>query len=171
MALRVTDIIRSLDSHLTRPVILAEQSSPKPSYPYIAIKEIVSFIPTGGRPSNYDEDLVEDINRVSTSQPTMSLSLTAYGNDFDNTSGLIQQAHDWFTFTGYRQLKEAGYVVAEIQSVMNRDSLIVDDYERKRGFDVILRFVHTQSRVVEEIKVVKGTINNKPFKKEVTIID
>lgn len=161
--MRVIDILGLLDAALDRPVIMAEQSGRKPTYPYLAIKELVSYIPTGGRPSEYDEDLPEDIRRTSTTQPSISLSLTAYGNEFANTGELIQQAFDWFSFTGRQTLKDAGYVVAEIQSIMNRDSLIVEDYERKRGFDVRLRFVHTQSRIVEEIKVVKGRVNDDPF--------
>lgn len=169
--MRAIDILKGLDGYLPHPVIFAEQAGPKPPYPYIAIKEMISFIPAAGLPSIRDEDIPIDIKRTSSSQPTMSLSITAYGRDILETSELVQHAHDWFSFAGYRFLKEVGYVVANLQSIMNRDSLIVDDYERKRGFDVILRFVHEQSRIVEEIKVVKGTVNNKPFIKEVKIID
>lgn len=161
--MRVIDIQNALDDYLSRPVILAEQNGPRPTYPYISIKEMISFIPASGHASITDADLIDDIERTATTQPKMSLSLTAYGKEFQDTSTLIQQAHNWFTFTGYQSLKDLGLVVAEVQAVMNRDSLIVEDYERKRGFDVILRFVHKQSKIVEEIKVVKGSINDNPF--------
>lgn len=161
--MRETEVLKGLDDYLSYPVIFAEQAGPKPSYPYISIKETMSFIPAGNQPFITDEDLPEDIKRTATSQPTMSLSITAYSDTLNDASDVAQQAHDWFTFGGYRLLKEAGLVVADIESVMNRDSLIVDDYERRRGFDVILRFVHSISRVVEEIKVVKGKVNDDPF--------
>lgn len=152
--MRATEVLRGLELHLSHPVIFAEQSASKPPYPYIAIKEMISFIPSGNHPSIIDEALSEDVKRTITSQPTMSLSITAYGETLYDSSALIQQAHDWFTFNGRRTLKEIGYVVAEIHSVMNRDSLIVDEYERRRGFDVILRFVHKQMQIIEEIKAV-----------------
>lgn len=169
--MQATDIIKGLEGYLSCPVIFAEQAAPKPPYPYVTIKELVSFIPASGQGVISDEDLPEDIKRTSTSQPTMSLSVTVFGTDILETGELAQMTHDWFAFAGYRYLKEKGYVIADIQSIMNRDSLVVDDYERKRGFDVKIRFIHSRSRIVEEIKVVKGTINNKSFTKEVNIID
>lgn len=161
--MRAADILNVLELGIPTTVIFAEQAGPKPDYPYIAIKETSSFNPATNQPYITDEDLPEDIKRMATSQPTMSLSVTSYGSTIQDATELAQQVHDWFTFGGYRMLKEKGYVVADIQSVMNRDSLMVDDYERRRGFDIILRFVHTQSRIVEEIKVVKGKVNKSPF--------
>lgn len=163
MVLRATDILNRLNEHLTHPVIFAEQAGPKPPYPYISIKETISFIPAAGHPFLTDEDLIDDIKRIATSQPKMSLSITAFGKEFSDVSMLILQTHDWFTFDGYRELKELGYVVADVHSVMSRDSLIVDDYERRQGFDVSLRFVHRQNRIIEEIKVVKGLVNHDHF--------
>lgn len=153
--MRVTEIQRELEKGLSRPVILAEQSSKKPKYPYATVKVIVPFDPSGAHPSITDRDLENDIERTATSQPQMSLSVTIFGKSFDDSFQLAQQAHDWFAFKGYRDLKDMGYVVASIEPIMNRDSLIIDDYERRQGFDISLRFVHRQSRVVEEIKSVK----------------
>lgn len=161
--MRITDIFKKLEEHMDCPVIFSDQAGPKPSYPYITINETVSYIPARGQSTVQEEHLTEDIKVTASSQPTVSLSITAYSNTIPESIEVAQKAYDWFDFVGYYQLKRDGYVVVEVQSIMNRDSLIVDDYERKRGFDVELRFVHEQTRIDEEIKVVKGTINNRPF--------
>src|SRR5690554_3377639 len=142
--MRVIEIIQQLQDYLNHPVILSNQAAPRPPYPYIAVTETSPFIPAGQTIIN--EPLEEDIKQVSISQPTMVLSVTAYGKEFSETSQLAQWAHNWFSFIGYRVLKELGYIIESLGSVDNRDTLLVDEYERRRGFDVTLRFVHTQER-------------------------
>lgn len=150
----VNDIITALEEYLDKPVIFTNQAAPKPPYPYIGVTETSAFIPAPGLPSVENEHLPEDINQIATSQPTKVLSITAYGLGISETAELAQQARDWFDFVGYRTLKEMGVTVADLGATGNRDTLIVDDYERRRGFDVTLRFVHRQERLLEEIKTV-----------------
>lgn len=144
----MTDLINELSSYLSRPVILADQSAPKPKYPYIAIKEMINHIPA---PQSIT---TEEDKQKSHSQATKPLSITAYSKDFNDVNDLINKVFNWFEFTGYRTLKNLGYVVERVESIMNRDSLIVDDYERRRGFDVILRFTHEIERDLEVIEEV-----------------
>lgn len=151
----MTDLINALKEYLERPVILADQSAPKPDYPYIAIKEMINHIPS-------PESITTAENKqTSTSQPTKSLSITAYSKSFNDVSELITRTYDWFRFVGYRKLKELGYVVERMEPIMNRDSLIVDDYERRRGFDVILRFVHQIERDFDVIETVDYEIKGR----------
>lgn len=152
--MRVIEIVNRLQTHISRPVILADQASPKPSYPYVGIKETSSFIPQPGQPVIRNDPLPQDISQVATSQPTMVLSVTVYSKSFQEADALSHQVYDWFSFTGEQVLKDAGFVVVDITAITNRDSLIVDDYERRRGFDVTLRFVYEQWRNVEEIQTV-----------------
>lgn len=162
--MRVSEIIDMLSAEVGSPVILTNQAAPRPPYPYIGVTETIPFQPGPRSLENVPEPI--DIKQVASQQATMTLSVTAYGSDFAATMELAQKAHDWFSFTGYQALKEAGYVVASIGDIDNRDTLLVDDYERRRGFDVVLRFVHTQERTVEEVKKVKGKMNNLPFEAE-----
>lgn len=153
--MRVSEIVDLLQSHIGRPVILADQAAPKPPYPYVVVKATSTFIPQPGQPSIVEEPLQLDIRRLATSQPTMVLSVTVYSGDFQSAETLSQQVHNWFSFSGHQQLKDAGFVVVDITGITNRDSLIVDDYERRRGFDVTLRFTHVQESVVEAIEDVQ----------------
>lgn len=147
--MRVSEIIDMLSAEVGSPVILTNQAAPRPPYPYIGVTETIPFQPGPRSIKNVPEPT--DIKQVASQQATMTLSVTAYGSDFADTMELAQKAYDWFSFTGYRALKDAGYVVESLGAVDNRDTLIVDDYERRRGFDVTIRFVHQQERIVEEI--------------------
>lgn len=152
-------ILEELEKSIPYTVIFADQAGPKPKHPYMALKVLVDNISNGHHPSILTEDLGGNVEQSATTQPTMSLSITAYGLSFDETNNLIQSAHDWFKFTGYRTLKRKGLVVASIESIMNRDSLIVDDYERRRGFDVMIRYVHVIKRETESIQSVDLEFN------------
>ena len=158
--LPVTDLINALSAYIDKPVIFSDQAAPKPPYPFISVKITSQFIPEPGQPEIENEDQPEDIKQTATSQPTMVMSVTEYTNSLAAAGELAQVAHDWFEFAGYHQLKDIGFVLADITGITNRDSLIIDDYERRRGFDVTLRFVHSVERIIEEIKKVEGTIND-----------
>jgi len=162
--MRASDIITRLSAYLNKPVIFTNQSAPRPPYPYIGINEIVQYSPTSGYVEY--EPLPEDINQIYVSQSTFTLSVTAYGKDFAGTIELAEKAHGWFQFVGKRDLKPEGYVVVNLGDITNRDTLLVDDYERRRGFDVQIRFTDRRERFLEEIKQVSGTVNNNPFKAE-----
>src|SRR5690625_344584 len=95
MELQTTDILNELANYLRKPVIYADQSSDKPPYPYIAMKEMISYIPQAGLPSVENKSLETDIKQIATSQPTMSLSITAYSKDFVEVAELSLKAHDW----------------------------------------------------------------------------
>jgi len=159
----VSEVVNLLQEHISRPVILADQAAPKPPYPFISIKETSSFIPQPGQQNITDEPLPQDIRQVATSQPTKVLSVTIYSDSFQTAETLSQQVHDWFSFSGHQQLKETGFVVADVTAITNRDSLIVDDYERRRGFDVTLRFVHSMERFVETIEIVAGKLRGHDY--------
>jgi|SRR5690625_1328978 len=161
MALRVNEIVLMLERFVIHPVILGNQAAPRPSYPYIAINETTQYSPQAGHVEN--KNLPEDIKQIYVSQPTFTLSVTAYGNQFDDTRELAERAFVWFSFSGFNELKNAGFIVVDQSDITNRDSLIVDDYERRRGFDVTIRFADKQERVIEEIKKVSGKVNELPF--------
>lgn len=153
-------LINALATYLNKPVILADQAAPRPPYPYIGIKITSQFIPEPGHPVIINQDLPDDIEQTAISQPHMVLSVTEYAKEIASAGQIAQQAHDWFKFIGHQQLKALGYVVIELDTISNRDSMIVDDYERRRGFDVRLRFSHSIERTVEPIEQVNGKFND-----------
>ena len=148
-------IVLGLYSYLNKPVVMLEQTPHKPPYPFIAYKFITPYIPQNIHNIKY-EDIGEDIKEISTEQPHMTLSVTAYSHDDVESVDLAQKALEWFSFYGYDHLKEKDIIKVETQAIGNRDTLIVDDYERRNGFDALLRVSNTMSMNRDVIKKIGG---------------
>lgn len=159
----MTNVIDKLAEYIDEPVIFADQPAPRPAYPYISIKILNDYIPEPGTGVLVSEDTLAGVKQTLQSMPEKVLSITEYSRDLSTAGALAKKARDWFTFVGHPALKAEGYVVVEATAVINRDSLIIDDYERRRGFDVTLRFVDTVSRTVEAIEEVSGALNGSEF--------
>lgn len=151
-----TEVLKELSECVDVPVIFANQSAPKPKYPFITIKTMTANNPNGNHPSIINENNTDGINQTFSAQVTSTISVTALGNE--DVSQEVQSVHDWFSFIGYRKLKEKGLIISDVGSIANRDSLIVDDYERKQGFDVLVRYVKVVERNLENIELVETTI-------------
>lgn len=146
-------------------VIFADQKGKKPKYPYITVKNIAES-KTGGmgiytyEPIASDNSEFElDLEERKFEMPLNTLSINSYSKDMDEAYEAAQKCKDWFEFHGYDYLKEKGIVVVETTTIENRDSLVAVDYERRWGFDVILRSSRTISKRVETVE--KIIINNK----------
>jgi hypothetical protein len=154
-------IVAGLYNHLQKPVIMAEQAENKPTYPYLSYKFIVPYNPDTGRgievskliPSD-NPDFEYDFEETKIQQPTMTISFTAYSLDSLESQELALKAREWMDHIGYYDLKRLGVVVVSVEAMGNRDTLIVDEYERKVGFDVIIRVVHEVKRRLETIEEV-----------------
>ena len=154
----MTDLMNALSEAIDGTVILAEQNAPRPPYPYIGIKVLAQHIPDRHHPSIENELEEQDLlKQTAHTKPQMTLSVTEYHDDV-NAGDLVQAAHDWFLWSGYRKLKELGFVMIETLDISNRDTVLVDTYERRRGFDVRLRYVRSIERFVETIESISGTL-------------
>jgi hypothetical protein len=47
-------------------------------------------------------------------------------------------------------------VVSDITGIQNRDILLVDDYERRNGFDVTLKTIRTLEKQIDIIETVSN---------------
>ncbi|WP_425447742.1 phage neck terminator protein [Dethiothermospora halolimnae] len=151
-------IVKELVNHIGKPVIPSNNIGKKPPYPYILYKfttpynsqnnsiEIDETIPSLGTKFKYD------IKTTRIEQPSITISFTAVSKDEMESIDLAMQLKDWFRLKGYYLLKRNNLIVKSIEAFGNRDSLIVGDYERKVGFDVILRTVDETSIIVETIE-------------------
>lgn len=153
------DIIFNLHEYLEASVVMLEQIPKKPSYPFIAYKFIVPYNISGqrgilatnlvdGLGDRFEKDYEETIHF----QPQITLSITAYSLDELESSELAQKAHDYFKHAGYYDLQRMNTVVVSTAAFGNRNTLIVDDYERRTGFDVILRTTDKITRRLETIE-------------------
>lgn len=159
-------IIKELAAYLGKQVVMVEQAHKKPPSPFIGYKVTTPYNPERGQPAEMDKAITSaapnfdyDIERTITEQPTMTISFTAYAKTEDEAISLAMQAYSWFYFD-YDILSGNNIVVVEATSVQNRDTLIVDDYERRQGFDVILRVAQELKRTMPTIETaeIKGVI-------------
>lgn len=157
----LSTIVSGLNKHLQTLVIRSEQSEDKPPYPFVGIKVTTPFDPEGGQPSEVggvvpsdDPTWPHDYQYTRQSQDEMVLSLTTYSRDSGVAHELAQKAGEWFSFSGYEYLKARKIVVVQTMAHGNRDTLIIDDYERRAGFDIRLRVANTASRTVPTVETV-----------------
>jgi len=152
-------IVTELNNFLEVPVVTLEQNKPKPKYPFLTYKITTPYVKGFGmevqtsklipsQNTNFEYDIEETI----VDQPTFTISFTAYSKDSLESQELALKACNWFNHIGYYTLKNLDVVLVSIEAIGSRDTLIVDDYERRNGFDVILRTTHIVSRRVETIE-------------------
>ncbi len=158
-----------LKAYLKIPVIIGDQVGEKPEYPFLRTKFTMPFNPEFPVPLNapetfetvpsQDPNWEYDVEITRRTNPSMSLSITAYALDEDQAVELAIKAHNWFSFYAYDDLRSAGIVVAGIGAIHNRDTLIVGDYERRQGFDVTLQVRQELKKTVPTIEGVEYDAN------------
>jgi len=152
------DIVAGLYSYMNIPVIFMQQNKPKPPYPFISYKITTPFtndsqeILTTEKVASSNPNFDYDIQYTRSEQPQMTISITAYSKDIGESENKALEALGWFKFIGRDYLEGKGIVVVDTTAVQNRDTLIVDDYERRIGFDVILRVKSILTKTVETIE-------------------
>lgn len=142
--MKITDfkniVIPQLKAYTGFPIIKADQMGESPQTPHMTYKITLPYTKGVGQP---DLLLGENLTYKEAYQATVSF--TAYAFDDDVSMELAQTAHDWFNFHGVQLLQENDVVVSELTEVQNRDAILLEEYERRNGFDCIMRL----SRIVE----------------------
>ena len=143
-------IFAGLNAHLPEGCIAVEanQAQPKPPYPFVTVLFNGPF--QAGQTHTgkiYIEDNGEaDIDYRRTKEEILVLSVTSVGESSTDAMENAMKCAEWFKWIGYDDLKEAGITVAGIEAMTNRDTLIVDDFERRIGFDVRLMVLSDTTR-------------------------
>lgn len=155
-------IVSGLYNYLEIPVVPTDDIGDKPDYPYVSYKFITLYIPQG--PYNLlkdtvpslDENFEYDVEYTKEEQPKMIISINSYSDDEVESYNLGLKVREWFNFYGYHYLKEKGVIVSNIGNLQDRTVLIVDNYEKRQGFDVTIRVVDihkTRIETIEEINM------------------
>jgi hypothetical protein len=133
-------------------IIQEDQLGDQPEGPHATYKFTTPYMQGVGQAEETAivEDGVYKLRRVDEHKKV--ISFTAYSMDEDESLELAQKIHDWFSFFGSDILQSIGVAVAEQTSVTNRDAFVVENYERRNGFDVILRIKRTQDLEIEWIE-------------------
>lgn len=142
-------VIPEIAAFCGKPIIMGDTIGDKPKGPHATYKITLPY----GKGVGQAEETMEAasdgayVKRIEEYRSTFSF--TAYAMDEDDSIELAQQIHDWFAFEGYAFLEGMGVVIADQTDVTNRDAFIVDDYERRNGFDVILKVMRTRKMEVD----------------------
>lgn len=151
-------IVAGLYQRLQVPVVPTDTNQPKPLYPFVSYKfttlyrsdaPVMTRIPVPSK----DPDFEQDIEYTLKEQPQMVLSISTYSLDEAEAYNLALQVQAWFKLHGYRYLKEKNFIVVNTTALQDRSILIVDNFEKRIGFDVILRAYSEQKVHVEGIEV------------------
>lgn len=137
-------IVDGLNEHLQIPVVPTDTNQPKPPYPFVSYKFTTLYksdasVMTRQLVTSGDENFNQDIEYVLRDQPQMVLSINAYSLDEAEAYDLALRVRAWFKLHGYRYLKELELIVVNVTALQDRSILIVDNYEKRIGFDVTLR--------------------------------
>jgi hypothetical protein len=133
------------------PIIQADQIGDKPDGAHATYKFTNAYGKDVGRPVEaYDGN-----GMVQKETYKVTISLNAFDMDDDISRELAQQIYDWFQFHGVDDLMAANIAVVELTSIANRDAFVVENYERRNGFDVIIRVGRELARVVNDVERVE----------------
>lgn len=126
------------DAGLT--IIRADQTGDIPKLPYATYKVI-------GDRKGIGQDDVSHVNRPDALSETRiqernaTISFTTYGTSHDNAFEVATQLRKWFEWRGSLFLDEINVAVVNLTDVTNRTTFLLESYDEKWGFDVIIRYL------------------------------
>ena len=150
-------IVKELNTLTGRPVILDAQHTNRPTRPYVGYSIGVladervnnKFFEVVASSS---EDFTYDIEDRLENQYKLTLSFNAYANTQAEAQDLIMEVRDWFIQFGVLGLQQKKVAIVEVLAIEAREILEVDKYDRRRGFDVILRIGRETVQIIPTIE-------------------
>ncbi|WP_411501375.1 LIC_12616 family protein [Bacillus thuringiensis] len=156
-------LIPAINKHCAAPIIMADQMGERPKVPHATYKLTTPYGKAVGQAEETGVVINGEYKLQRLSDYKTTISFTAYAMDDDDSVALAQEIYDWFSFAGVDVLQSIGVAVADQTDIINRDAFVIEDYERRNGFDVILRVPHQQLKDIEWIDVAvitEGGISN-----------
>lgn len=148
MISKIKAIRRQLASDCAATIIRADQKGDLPNLPYTTYKIIGDRPGTGREDVSYvsKENALEE-TRIEERNTTISFN--CYGTTHDNSLALATQLRKWFVLGGPLYFEELNMAIVSISEVQNRTTFLVDAYDEKWGFDVIIRYLDIDEREVD----------------------
>lgn len=156
-------LIPAINKHCAAPIIMADQMGERPKVPHATYKLTTPYGKAVGQAEETGVVINGEYKLQRLSDYKTTISFTAYAMDDDDSVELAQKIYDWFSFAGVDVLQSIGVAVADQTDVINRDAFVIEDYERRNGFDVILRVPRQQLKDIEWIDsavITEGGISN-----------
>ncbi|MCM3143043.1 hypothetical protein [Brevibacillus sp. MER 51] len=145
-------IVQPLTAHLSLPVIEMNGGGDMPKHAFLTY-DFSGPEDAHGFPIEYQEG--NNLRHVGT--VSFTVSFLSYADDKATSIENAIRARDWLKRDGRELLKDrVNVIVTEIGTIENRDVLIVDDWERRQGFDVTFRTI--DETVSEFIAIEKANV-------------
>lgn len=145
-------LVSLLHKHVEKPVIPNDTTGKRPDYPYIDYSVITVTNDAGGGNYSYDGS----VERVDLQKQT-SFSINSYSESEVEAYVLAKSAWDFFKL----HVSIDDLTIVRISEVTNRTMLKVDEYERRFGFDVFIRYSEAVEKGVEGIGLDDLTITRR----------
>lgn len=126
-------VVNGLSEYLGCQVIMANQSSPIPAYPYVAYTIITPLVARGGT-YGYDGVYKKQLNQI--------WSISVHSSDHTECSNKALSMYDYFEQSGQAYLSDNNISVIRVSNITNRDNLISSEYEYIQGLDVTIGLMH-----------------------------
>ena len=140
-----------LEEYSECTVVMSNQTSPMPEYPYISY--------TVTTPVHAENGTYCFKNGVYYQEMLQTWSFTAQSDGCRKCREIGMRMYDFFARAGRAKLQKIGTAVSSLTDVMNRDNYLTIQYEYRCGLDVTFRMMHVvdvpEERIEEEILKVK----------------
>lgn len=152
-------------------VIRADQKGKLPELPYATYK-VISDRKGVGRDDVQHIDGHEQLIEQRSQERNATISFNIYGISHDNAFEVAKQLRKWFEWRGSLFLDEINVALVSVSAVDNRSVFLVDAYDEKFGFDVIIRYVDSDQYEIDyfdtvewEVQINTDTKEYPPIKK------
>lgn len=129
-------------------IIRADQVGKLPALPYSTYK-VISDRKGRGRENLSHTDQPNVLIETKSQERNVTISINAYGTSQSNAYEVAQQLRKWFEGRGSFFLDSLDVAVASVSDVTNRTTFLVDSYDEKWGFDVIIRYNETDEYEID----------------------
>jgi hypothetical protein len=153
------NLVAAIQAHTGSLIIPQDSEGERPEGKHATYKITSTGGPAAGRETTLYIPGPDALVMQSEKEERLTISFTAYSFDADESFALAEQIREFFAFYGEDVLRANNAVVDELTEVDNRDEFLIDEYERKNGFDVIIRILREFQRSVDFFENVEGITN------------
>lgn len=148
-------IRRQLEKDTGVLIIRADQVGNILKKPYATYKLIAHRKGIGQEEVSYHDE-IDALVEKRVEERNATISFNCYGTTHDNAYEVAEKLRKWFVYSGSFYLDEINVAIAEVSDVQNRTTFLVDSYDEKYGFDVIIRYTDVDKRKVEYFDRIGG---------------
>lgn len=151
------NLFRSIQEQLSTDtstlIIRADQLGDVPEKPYATYK-IVAHRKGTGREDISHRDEQDALIEKRVEERNATISFNCYGTTHDNAYEIAEKLRKWFVYGGSFYLEKINVAVVSVTDVQNRTTFLIDSYDEKYGFDVIVRYLDIDERETDYINAI-----------------